>query len=123
LDVLLVDDDPLIVKTFEALLGAQGLNVTTASSAEDGLKLFEADPNRFGIVLTDHDMPGMSGTHFLGALRVLKPKLPIILWTGHGGDANLVARDQITEFLKKPVKVSVLTNTIERLSVFAASQD
>ncbi len=116
LKLLLVDDEALIVKTFKALLQAKGYEVTEAFSAEEGLEIFKQAQGSFGIVLTDQDMPGMPGTAFLEALRAIQPDLPIVLWTGHSGGAELISRDEKTEFLTKPVKFAVLTSTIERLS-------
>jgi CheY-like chemotaxis protein len=49
------------------------------------LAAFRADPDRFDLVLTDELMPEMTGSELASALHEIRPDLPIILMTGHGG--------------------------------------
>src|SRR3989338_9186734 len=66
-DILIVDDEPSVIRTISKILSAQGFKVTTAGSAEEGLQLLKTLPAK--LIVSDQKMPGgMSGTQFL--LRV-----------------------------------------------------
>ena len=66
---------------------------------------FRADPDRFDLVLTDELMPEMTGTELATALHKIRPDLPIILMTGHGGRVETRAARAvgIRDVLKKPL--------------------
>src|SRR5215470_6170958 len=66
--VLLVDDTPFFRNMLAPVLKAAGYAVTSAASAKDALALFE-DGERFDIVVTDLDMPGMDGFDLTAAVR------------------------------------------------------
>ena len=66
--VLLVDDTPFFRNMLAPVLKAAGYAVTPAASAQEALALFD-DSERFDIVVTDLDMPGMDGFDFTAAMR------------------------------------------------------
>ncbi len=80
--ILLVDDDPLIAASTYALLEDLGHRVVQASSASEALLLIDGGL-RPDLVITDHAMPGMTGTDLAGQLRRRAPNLPILLATGY----------------------------------------
>ena len=80
--ILLVDDDLLVAASTQALLEDLGHRVIEAHSGREALDLVEEGllPD---LVITDHAMPGMTGTDLAVVLRARDPALPILLATGH----------------------------------------
>jgi len=85
--ILLVDDDPLVSDGTAAMLEDLGHCVTTASSAADALEIIGSDAS-IDLVITDHAMPGMTGTELAHHIRTVRPELPIILATGYADLPN-----------------------------------
>ena len=102
--VLLVDDETSLVLLGEEMLAALGYEPVGFDSGPTALAAFRADPDRFDLLLTDEIMPGMTGTELAVALHRIRPELPIILMTGHGGEAqsHQLRAAGIREVLKKP---------------------
>jgi CheY-like chemotaxis protein len=102
--VLLVDDETSLVLLGEEMLAALGYEPVGFDSGPRALAAFRADPERFDLLLTDEIMPGMTGTELAVALHRMRPELPIILMTGHGGEAqsHQLRAAGICEVLKKP---------------------
>jgi DNA-binding response OmpR family regulator len=80
--VLLIDDNPLQLTVREAILRDAGFQVSVATSAESGLATLRGLPDRVGAVVTDHVMPGCSGSELVRQIRVLSDWLPVIVLSG-----------------------------------------
>ncbi len=80
--VLVVDDDPLVTASTAAMLEDLGHSVIEALSGQRALDMLRLDAN-VDVVVTDHAMPGMTGTELARQIRQLWPSLPIILATGY----------------------------------------
>ena len=80
--ILLVDDDLLTAASTQALLEDLGHRVVEAHSGKEALDLFEGGLKP-DLVITDHAMPGMTGTELAATLLALHPSLPILLATGY----------------------------------------
>src|SRR5207248_1217943 len=74
--VLVVDDDPIVLAGTAAMLEDLGHVATEAESAESALRALVSDAN-FDLVITDHAMPGMSGTELAARIRRSWPGLPV----------------------------------------------
>src|SRR5581483_3687119 len=66
--VLVVDDSPFFRNLLQPLLSVAGYDVTTARSADDAMKL-SSDGKEFDIIVSDIEMPGMTGLEFAQAVR------------------------------------------------------
>ena len=112
--VLVVDDDPSTVSALETLLRQAGYEVR---SAEDGLQALErfAD-SASDVVVTDVNMPKMSGIELLKNLRKQDPALPVIVCTASDDVATAVEamRAGAENYLAKPVDIAALIIAIER---------
>jgi CheY-like chemotaxis protein/anti-sigma regulatory factor (Ser/Thr protein kinase) len=117
LQVLYIDDEPMICSLALTALEDFGIGVSTQTSATDALALFEKDVSRFDAVVTDQGMPGMSGTAVIARIREISPETPTILCTGYSAFVNRdnAAAFGISEFLLKPVIFSEMAATIRRL--------
>lgn len=111
LPVLLVDDEPLILRTGCAMLERAGYPVTAVSSAAEA-KAALAE-NDFALMITDYSMPGENGVSLIRQARALKPGIPVILVSGLGHieevDEDLASR-LVT--LPKPYKKQDLLDAI-----------
>lgn len=108
--VLVVDDDPDVVKTLAEFLEDCGYDVVTAPDGATGLDRLEG----VGLVLADVRMPGIDGLQFMRRARTLHHGLPVILMTGHG-DASLAAaarREGTFDFIRKPPSLRELRSSV-----------
>jgi DNA-binding response OmpR family regulator len=78
--VLIIDDDPLFLKSLGAYLEDGGYQVLKAKDGDEGVELFSA--RRPEVVVTDLRMPGRDGIAVLKAVRELSPETPLIVLTG-----------------------------------------
>lgn len=115
--VLLVDDEPGILKVVGRLLQAQGYQVTATSQPREARQLVAADPGRFALVLADHEMPGMTGLELAAAVRSLAPALQVVLCSGYLRPEVVTAAASrgIAGVLAKPVELGELSNMVARL--------
>src|SRR5512133_289933 len=89
--ILVVDDEPAIRATADALLSSQGYEVITAVDGFDGLvQLRRSLPD---LIVSDLSMPSMSGFEFLSVVRKRFPQLPVIAISGayQGGLGGVIA--------------------------------
>jgi PAS domain S-box-containing protein len=82
LKILAVDDDPLILMNTVLMLEDLGHVVREATSGGAALDLFTTEEG-FDLVVTDHSMPGMTGSELASQLRQLRADLPIVLASGY----------------------------------------
>jgi signal transduction histidine kinase len=80
--VLVVDDDPAVATGTVAMLEDLGHAAIESGSGEEALRLLENDPD-IEIVITDHAMPGMTGTELAERVRQTWPDLPVAITTGY----------------------------------------
>jgi two-component system, NtrC family, response regulator AtoC len=80
--VLVVDDDPALLKVLGALLAQAGLTPHPASNAKAALELLSRRP--IDVVLSDVRMPGMGGMELLTEMGRAWPDIPVLLMTAHG---------------------------------------
>lgn len=103
--ILLVDDEEALVRLGEELLAELGYEPVGFASSTEALAAFRAEPDRFDALLSDEAMPGMTGSELAGAVRALRPALPIVLMSGFVSPA-LTARARehgVAEVLNKPL--------------------
>lgn len=82
LSILVVDDDPLIAMTMNAVLTDMGHQSHEAHSGKIALDLLEAGCH-VDVIITDYAMPGMTGTQFAERVKAQWPTLPVILASGY----------------------------------------
>jgi CheY-like chemotaxis protein len=80
--ILVVDDDPAVVRLVRTTLEQSGFLVETAGDGEEALRLFELTPRRFRLVVTDLLMPRMDGLELARRLRQQDPGLRLLLMSG-----------------------------------------
>jgi EAL domain-containing protein (putative c-di-GMP-specific phosphodiesterase class I) len=112
--VLIIDDEPAVLRVLGLLLERNGFVVASASNGRDGLALL-ADKG-FDVVLTDIIMPELSGLDFLKELRQHDLDVPVILMTaGATLDSALDAIEYgAQQYLLKPVEPDALVHAVGR---------
>jgi two-component system, cell cycle sensor histidine kinase and response regulator CckA len=112
--VLLVDDEPGILRAAERGITSAGLRVLTAAGGAIALQLLETHDD-IAVLITDQTMPGMTGLALAEHARALRPSLPIILSSGFAGrlPAELLESVRILSVLDKPYTLTQLTDAIQ----------
>ncbi len=98
--VLLIDDNAIQAATRQAILRRADYFVIAALNPQRALEQFQKNefPDEIGLVITDHIMPGMSGSQFVRELRKTHSNLPVLVISGleeaeqEYGDLNVVFR-------------------------------
>jgi len=113
--VLVVDDDPAMLRAMTKLLASEGMQVTGVSDPVVVVKKLADSEKRFDLVITDLRMPMFSGRGVL-ALASALPELPVIIITAFGGpDVQAQAlRLGAFAFLEKPVAAPQLIDVVKR---------
>ena len=111
--ILIVDDDPLLIKSLRDILETDGHLVTTANGGQAGIDAFRASVERtepFAVVFTDLGMPYVDGRKVSAAVKEMSPQTPVILLTGWG--QRLMIEGDVPPFvdqvLSKPPKLREL---------------
>src|SRR6202171_3502077 len=101
-EVLLVDDDPDLLKLISLRLTSAGYRVRTADSGETALAALAVQ--RPAAVITDLKMPGIDGLALFDAIHRQHPAMPVIILTAHGTIPEAVSATQrgVFGFLTKP---------------------
>ncbi|NTU94127.1 MAG: PAS domain S-box protein, partial [Chlorobiaceae bacterium] len=116
--ILFVDDEQASTRMMSVMLTRLGFRIETRNSPVEALELFRQKPLNFDLVITDLTMPEMNGLDLAAQLHRIRTDLPIILMTGYGKDLDnnkVINSHGIRQFLKKPVKMSLLSSTINEV--------
>jgi LmbE family N-acetylglucosaminyl deacetylase/CheY-like chemotaxis protein len=116
--VLVVDDDPDVALYTSTVLERRG-GCEVRAITDPTLARAAVDEFRPDVVVTDIEMPGMTGLQLIGQLRSDQPDLPIIIMTAHVSVEYAVSalRSQADEFLVKPIASTDLISIVQRLAV------
>ncbi len=124
--LLVVDDDPLLLKSLRDILEADGHVVVTASGGQAGLAEFKAAQaagKPFATVITDLGMPHVDGRAVAQGIKAMSSRTPVIMLTGWG--KRLLAEDDIPahidRVLSKPPKMSELRLALAECAAASAT--
>ena len=110
--ILVVEDDPeAALFAVHVLANRGGFKVTHTADPAAALRLAAAE--HWDLLLTDQDMPGMSGLELLDALRTVAPGLPVALVSAHA--PVTIGAVQADKYLEKPLRVDQLIATAAAL--------
>lgn len=109
--VLVVDDDPVVRKSFDRVLSGKGYAVITAENGKDALRKL-AD-GQYDAVYTDIRMPGISGLEVAEQVKARKPWTPVVIITGYGTEAAEARAKAagVTSFLHKPLSAEEIEDS------------
>ena len=81
--VLLIDDEEILAEMGKTVLERLGYRVTVGTNRLEALTIFQNQPQKFDLVITDQTMPGTTGTDLTRRMLQLRPDLPVILCAGY----------------------------------------
>lgn len=113
-NVLVVDDEQVVLRSCERVLGAEGYYVHTADSARKALELLK--DNTYDLLLTDIRMPEMDGIELARQVRAKNPNLDIIMITGYPTQENIKESLslRIVDYITKPISPAVLVEAAKK---------
>lgn len=115
--ILFVDDEQIIVDAAKIAMKQFGHNIEPFTNAYKAFKAFQANPDKFDIVVTDHKMPGLKGAELAKKILAIKPDIPIVLATGYSETVNeeIAKKMGIKKFVMKPLSMAELSRIISNL--------
>jgi CheY-like chemotaxis protein len=115
--ILYLDDDDTLVFLVRRLLERRGYKVTAFTEQQQAIDALRADPQAFHLLMTDYNMPGMSGIDVARAVLAIRPDLPVAVASGYISD-ELQAEAQaagVTEVVFKTDAVEAFCEIVARL--------
>jgi CheY-like chemotaxis protein len=107
--VLVVDDDPVVGKSFNRVLSQEkGYVVITAQNAAEALEKMREQ--EYDVVFTDIKMPGMDGVELAETVKARRPWTPVVIVTGYGSTANEMRAKAagVSAFMHKPLSPEMI---------------
>ncbi len=110
--VLIVDDEVQFRANTAAILNKRGLDTMAVGSGLEAVEKIKEES--FDVVILDVKMPGMDGNEALREIKKIRPKLAIIMLTGHGTMESALAglRGGVFDYLAKPCDIDVLERKV-----------
>ncbi len=124
--ILLVDDEESIITMERRTLESLGYKVTAFYDPLEAREVFMAEPENFDLVISDMNMPHLSGLDLVEFMKGLRPDLPIIISTGFSDqiDTKTAQKYGVTTVMMKPVLLHELAQEVRlALDVFKASKE
>jgi len=114
-NILVVDDNEFLRIAVSKMLSRLGYEVLSADSGENGLSIFLK--NKFDVVLSDYEMPGMDGVAFACSIKKNSPRTRVVIMTGAGRETVLARKTTaVDEVISKPFTLAQIDETIQNLS-------
>lgn len=114
--VLFVDDDVTVAKVAHELFEALDLDATITTCSLKALEIFNTDPMKFDLVITDYEMPNLKGDGLAKKIKQMRNNVPIILSTGN---KNIYMKDiqswGIDDLIIKPYSPEEIDGLIQRI--------
>ena len=120
--IIIVDDEIEVAEVLQTFLEAHGAETAVCTEPADALEAVEEDPMAWSAVITDYDMPGMTGGDLAERLHSIAPELPVFLVTALARRLSdpRVAEGRIAGVFAKPVD---LDHLCERLGEFQPGKE
>jgi len=122
--VLVIDDDAVIGRSFDRVLSEKGYEVSTAMSGEEALK--DMENTEYDVVFTDIKMPGMDGIEVAERIKARCPWTPVVVITGFGTTENEAKASVlgVSGFVRKPLTPEMIESvTLKALEMPAAAHE
>lgn len=117
-NILVIDDEALTLKMTKQGLERSGFNVAIFSRPIESLSYFKDNHEIIDLVITDKNMPQMSGVQLLEEFRLLNKEVPVFVLTGFSDpDEDQVMKDAgVTRILMKPLSIRDIIKEINDLN-------
>ncbi|MDD9303768.1 MAG: response regulator [Desulfobacter sp.] len=111
--ILFVDDEKYLAEVGKEMLEDYGYEVDTLTDPLAALALFEKDPNRYDLLISDYTMPGMTGDQLVAKIHDLRKDLPAILCTGVRLAPEIEKIKGVSKILLKPFNMDMLIQIVK----------
>ena len=120
--VLLVDDEKGFLDIMAERMGARGIDVSIATSAEDALEMVQTES--YDAVVMDFMMPEMDGFKALKLFKESRPDISVILLTANAPEEKCIEAIKLgaMDVLEKPADLNVLTQKIDKAKALKISK-
>jgi len=108
--LLIIDDEPTLLDLLRRYLMRLGYEVETCVNPQEALALFQAEPDRFSMAITDLSLPALDGEELIERMRELRPGLPAIITSGYAYQPRAPG----IGFLQKPFLPQMLADAVEQ---------
>jgi len=113
--ILFVDDEIYLVEVGREMLEDYGYEVDAITNAEQAFEWFEKNPDKYGLLITDYTMPGMTGAQLVEKIHGLRPDLPVIMCSGIELDPEIIHKIGIENMLMKPFDINGLVKLVRKV--------
>ncbi len=120
--VLVVDDDPVVGKSFNRVLSGKGYIVVTADDGYDALQKLQSET--YDAVFTDLRMPGMNGLEVAERIKARQPWVPVVIVTGYGSKTSeeRARAAGVSDFLHKPLSPEMIEDSAAKAMEWKAPE-
>jgi hypothetical protein len=115
--ILVVDDEPAVLRVAKTILNRRGFEVFTAGSGAEALEIYQQQKDSVAVVILDLTMPEMSGIACYKWLCQINPQIKVILTSGYSLDnidSDILVENNVT-FVQKPYRIEELIEAIRML--------
>jgi len=115
--ILFVDDEPMLIDIGRDMLSQLGYRVSSASNGRQASALVRTYPERYDLIVTDLNMPEMTGCQLAEEITKIKPGIPIVLCTGNPQQISDAKARQIgiRSIAQKPLSLIQLATVVRRV--------
>lgn len=120
--ILIVDDDPIVLKSTSTLLEQYEYNVFASSNVSDAINKLQT--NNIDVVVTDIIMPHISGMKLLKQVHDVSPEIPVILITAYLDPDKMIEAIKLGafDFIIKPMNIDLFIHSIEKAVTYKRMQ-
>jgi len=116
-EILVVDDEADVRELLAEYFRNRGVRVATAEDGQTAVTLLAQEPSRFGLVVTDLQLPGRDGLEVLRAARHLNPSCAVVIVTGYASIDSAIEAVRLGayDYLTKPFSVGQIEVMLRRV--------
>ena len=116
-NILFVDDEPEITFMAKKMLENLGYKVTIKSDSISAIEEFRNDPVKYSLLITDQNMPKLTGTELAFSMKKINPGLKVIIITGYSDNLSddTLTQIGISEVILKPIRLDDFSKIIRRV--------
>ncbi len=115
--IMVIDDEKSICYMLKGSLERFGYRITAITNSQEALTEFTTNPDKFDLIITDQNMPKLSGMALAQEVLKLRPSLPIIIYSGFNDQTSEMKALElgIKKFLLKPIDSKTMAVHIRKL--------
>lgn len=115
--ILLIDDEPMVLRSTKRVLTKMGYMVHTAPGGPEALRIFRKYNTDISLVMLDMIMPDMDGSQVFSVLRQLDPGVRVLICSGYAKDRKVetLLEDGARAFIQKPFDLELLSHTVKTI--------